>query len=195
MLRGKKPLPRLVGTYPDKLMVWGAIGKNFRALVCCKGTSPGLNGCVVFTRAGKKQFVPRRKRDSNDDLPSRINMTSEWYKRVCLSGKVVQHIKSKNLILMQDGAGIHTAKHVLKFLETQRVPVLPWPARSPDLNPIERIWAILAQRVATHHPQTIDDLVTAVRQEFFGLSESTIDGVIGGVRRRIREVIALKGGW
>ncbi|GFX54182.1 transposable element Tcb1 transposase [Trichonephila clavipes] len=36
---------------------------------------------------------------------------------------------------------------------------LPWPARSPDLSPIENVWSIVTERLARHHTP-----VTAVDQ-------------------------------
>ena len=42
---------------------------------------------------------------------------------------------------MQDGASAHTAHSVRDWLAEQDINVLPWCARSPDLNPIENIWS------------------------------------------------------
>ncbi|GFV08394.1 transposable element Tcb2 transposase [Trichonephila clavipes] len=41
-------------------------------------------------------------------------------------------------IFQPDNAGLHTAKVSQDCLHT--VTILPWPARSPDLSPIEHIW-------------------------------------------------------
>ena len=38
---------------------------------------------------------------------------------------------------MQDGVTSHTAHTTLSFLQAHRVNVLPWPSKSPDLNPIK----------------------------------------------------------
>lgn len=49
----------------------------------------------------------------------------------------------QNIFFMHDNAPIHTARIVREYLESRRIPMLSHPARSPDLNLIENIWAML----------------------------------------------------
>lgn len=181
-------LPIEKAGYSDKVMVWGAIGVGYRHLVVVKATGPSHQGVYHWTAAGKKKFVRR-------DDGATFNMTSEWYRRHCLSGCLVKHLQAANKVFMQDGAGPHKAKATMEYLRRQKIEVLEWPPRSPDLNPIEKLWAILARRVSHHYCRTIDDVVEAVKTEFAAVEQSTLDRLVRGHDKRRREVVTLKGGW
>ncbi|PRD28384.1 UNVERIFIED_CONTAM: tc3a [Trichonephila clavipes] len=45
-------------------------------------------------------------------------------------------------IFQQDNARPHVAKPVRDFCSAQHMQLLPWPAYSPDMSPIERMWLI-----------------------------------------------------
>uniref|UniRef100_A0A8C4S3M1 Osteoclast-stimulating factor 1 n=1 Tax=Erpetoichthys calabaricus TaxID=27687 RepID=A0A8C4S3M1_ERPCA len=58
---------------------------------------------------------------------------------------------SKNLyadfIFQQDLAPAHSAKATSTWFKDHGIPVLDWPANSPDLNPIENLWGIVKRKI------------------------------------------------
>ena len=66
-------------------------------------------------------------------------------------------------ILMHDNAWPHVARICRQFLNRNNVNVLPWPAVSPDMNPVEQIWDYLGRKVrARGNVHNISDLENAI---------------------------------
>ncbi|KAI3370893.1 hypothetical protein L3Q82_007403 [Scortum barcoo] len=56
-----------------------------------------------------------------------------------------------------------------QFLQDEGIDAMDWPARSPDLNPIEHVWDIMSRSIHQRHvaPQTVQELADALVQESF----------------------------
>ena len=67
-------------------------------------------------------------------------------------------------IFQQDNAPAHTAQHTQDFFTSECIDVLPWPARSADLNVIENCWGEMTRRLYARGRQfdTIADLKEAL---------------------------------
>ena len=59
-----------------------------------------------------------------------------------------RHLNIPDLVFQRDNAPVHKSEVVRNFLAQEQWEVLDWPAYSPDLNPIENIWAIFKKKLA-----------------------------------------------
>ena len=102
----------------------------------------------------------------------------------------------ENFILMQDNARPHVAHVVTQYLEEVGVRTLDWPACSPDMNPIEHMWDQLkrAVRRRPRQPSTLQELKIALTEEYLNIPQERITHLIHSMPRRIRGLIAARGG-
>ena len=72
----------------------------------------------------------------------------------------------KNGIFQQDNAPVHTARVAQGVLAEAKVRTLTWPAYSPDLNPIENLWAAVEVEIRKHNPQpsSVGELEKVVKE-------------------------------
>ena len=102
---------------------------------------------------------------------------------------------STDWILMDDNATCHRSRVTNSFKSQAGIRTLTWPARSPDLNPIENVWSLLKRSVrrALRPGDDLLRLETLLRQEWDRLSQDTINRLIESMPSRIRQVIELSG--
>ncbi|GFV96890.1 transposable element Tcb2 transposase [Trichonephila clavipes] len=98
-------------------------------------------------------------------------------------------------LFMDDNAPCHRTVAAEQLLESEDIERMDWPARSPDLNPIEHVWDFLGRRLAarTLPPVTIRELRLALQDEWAAMSQQLIDTLILSMGRRCETCLAVKG--
>uniref|UniRef100_A0AAZ3RKC7 Tc1-like transposase DDE domain-containing protein n=1 Tax=Oncorhynchus tshawytscha TaxID=74940 RepID=A0AAZ3RKC7_ONCTS len=96
-----------------------------------------------------------------------------------------------DMTLQHDNATSHTARSVRDFLQDRNVSVLPWPAKSPDLNPIEHVWDLLDRRVRASAipPRNVWELAGALVEEWGNISQQELVNLVQSMRRRCTAVL------
>jgi hypothetical protein len=98
-------------------------------------------------------------------------------------------------VLMEDGAPIHTAGIARAWREEHGIEKLHWPACSPDLNPIENVWALMKDAVQHRRirPRNAVEMVVALN-EWGDVREEFLTRLYESLPERIQAVIDEHGG-
>lgn len=96
--------------------------------------------------------------------------------------------------MLQDNAPAHTAGTTSSYLRSVGVDVLKkWPGSSPDLNPIEHVWAWVKQRVYKLRPKTQAELEKCIYEVWEQLPDEMCTRLMSNLDRDWRRVVELDG--
>lgn len=95
----------------------------------------------------------------------------------------------------QDNAPIHKARVTGEWFQEHRLNVMEWPAKSPDLNPIENLWGILTRTVYAGNKQYANkqELKDAILRAWANIPIEIIHKLIESMTKRVMECVAAEG--
>ncbi|GJJ67920.1 putative transposase [Entomortierella parvispora] len=144
-------------------------------------------GCMIYYGLGDLSWIPGK---INSDqyltvLKDYVLRSRDWF-----------GMDRETFIFQQDNASIHTARIIKDYFSEQQLTVLEWPANSPDLNPIENLWAIIKRQLDEFkvRPKNFDELWENVQQIWEKISLEDIQNLYDSLPNRIQQVQKRKGG-
>lgn len=101
----------------------------------------------------------------------------------------------KQYIFQQNNAAIHVSKESKEWFHQKSITLLDWPACSPDCNPIENLWDILASKVYANGRQfgSVSELKQCIKVCWDEIEPETLKKLTNSMPNTVFEVITNKG--
>ncbi|GFW98097.1 transposable element Tcb1 transposase [Trichonephila clavipes] len=132
--------------HKGRIRVWRHRGERMlNSCVMHHHTSP-VPGIILWGGIGYHSRTPLVRITGTLNGQRYISEVLEPVVLPCLQGLATA-------IFQQDNARPHVARTIQRFFVNHQIELLPWPARSSDLSPIENMWSMVAQRLTQIHPQ------------------------------------------
>ena len=183
---------------------------DFKKVIFSDESTFELHRCLdrVWSKSRGRPNRPRPKYSSKRMVWGAINykkksslqlvdgtMNSDRYVGVINRNLIpmMRNLGHSDHIFQQDNAPCHTSRVSKEHFQQRKVQVLAWPSNSPDLNPIENIWAILKKKVARILPSSKSDLDAIILEEWDQIPIEIVQNLIDSMPRRLQRVIDMKG--
>ena len=103
----------------------------------------------------------------------------------------------QDFIFQHDNAPCYRATTATDWFKEQsdsNIEIQQWPANSPDLNPIENIWAWLDKQLANVEPKSLEELEAAIKAALDSIPLDMIRNLYILMPERMKLCINAKGG-
>ena len=174
------PVPK--SKFSEKLMVWGMIGPWGVSELHVAPPGTRIDATYYREIILKEYMLPAIGKRANRGSILKKNMAPDM----------------SRAIFQQDGARCHTAavneewlrEHVDNYWAKG-----VWPANSPDLSPIENVWAILQNKVdeVDPPPSTLTALEKILKDAWSEISPEVLENLYKSMPGRVQAVLESKG--
>lgn len=100
-----------------------------------------------------------------------------------------------NFVFQDDNAPAHRARAVTAFWENNDVEHMEWPACSPDMNPLENLWAEVTRNINSmdHQPTTVEECRQAVVDAWAAIPDDLLRTLSDSMPHRVEALRAARG--
>ena len=151
---------------------------------------------AAFGHGVRTQLVPME----GDPTASKGGVTARVYQAVL--DQYLPPILGFGSIFIQDNAPIHTAHIIRDWFRQQGIEVMNSPPYSPDLNPIENLWALLKGEIYRLYPElvdapntveTLDLLIRCAINTWDIIGEELLNRLVDTMVHRVKAVLDAQG--
>jgi hypothetical protein len=101
----------------------------------------------------------------------------------------VEKLEMESFIFQQDNDQKHCSKAVRAYFDTKNIMVLEWPSQSPDLNPIEYLWAHMKREIAKLKLQNKTALKEAIIRVWGAIPREVTQNLVYSMSRCVESVV------
>ena len=106
----------------------------------------------------------------------------------------MRYLERKNLYA-NGYARMHWTLDALRFYKENNIVVIDWPAYSPDLNPIENVWAYIKEKLSGKKFISTKQIETEIIKIWESIPKIQIEKICESIYDRIGDCIEMKGGF
>jgi len=173
--------------------------KNIRTKLKYGGVKQMVWGCFYGNKLGPIAFI-------DGSVNSHIYILVLQNKLIPFF-QALQEDGATDIIFQQDNAKPHKSKLTEKWLKDSAMQngfsIMEWPVYSPDMNPIEELWAYLKAELHRRYPDTksLQGTSAAIQQKlqdrlweiWWDIGEDVLESLIDSMPHRVKALIAARG--
>ena len=101
----------------------------------------------------------------------------------------VKENMARRFVYQQDNISVHKSKRVLAWLKKHKFKKMDWPPQSPDINPIENLWAFVKKKNGQKKCKNTKELYETFVHEWNSIPPEICQNLVKLMPKRIKAVI------
>ena len=138
-----------------------------------------VQDCFSYNEVGKLAFIHGTFKSEQY-----VNILN---KNLDKAVRILEH--PDDYIFQQDNDPKHCSKKTKEFFKEKEIHVLPWPAQSPDLNPIEHLRDYLDRQISCFERRSKQTFENALQEKFYPIDASFCKKLVDSMPNRLKGFI------